>query len=280
MQDYHVHPNYSIDAQGSVEDFCEAALQRGLQEIAFTTHLDTDMTTDDCYVVVRGKRMDTLSGKWLEDYEATIKAARDTYKERGLRVLLGAEIDYIDNLESILPEQFYSTDFDIVLGATHLINHGAISAANRAEDTFMRYSLEELGEVYYAHLLNAIETGLFDIMAHLDLYRRFGQAFYGEGVRDIWRPHLKDLANAMKRHNVGFEVNTSPIRAGHVDPMPEVNIIRALRGAGISNVTTGSDAHRPSDVGAGIVEATNLLKKVGYKTITTFNQRRPRVLKI
>ncbi|RDE15710.1 MAG: hypothetical protein C4K48_03315 [Candidatus Thorarchaeota archaeon] len=280
MHDYHVHPNYSIDAEGSVEDFCEAALQRGLKEIAFTTHLDTDMTTDDCHVVVRGKRMDTLSGEWLENYEATIRAAHDTYKEKGLRVLLGIEVDYIDDLESLLPEQFYSADFDIILGSTHLINHGAISAGDRAEDTFKRYSMEELGEVYYAHLLRAIETGLFDIMAHLDLYRRFGQGFYGEGILNIWKPYLKDLANAMKRHNVGFEVNTSPLRTGQDDPMPEEGIIRALRKAGVLNVTTGSDAHRPSDVGAGIVEVTDLLKKVGYSTITTFNHRRPRNLKI
>ena len=280
MYDYHVHPDYSIDAEGSVEDFCEAALQRGLQEIAFTTHLDTDMTTDDCHVVVRGKRVDTLSGEWLENYEATIRAAHDTYKEKGLQVLLGVEVDYIDDLESLLPEQFYSADFDIVLGSTHLINHSAISAGDRAEDTFKRYSLEELGEVYYTRLLRAIETGLFDIMAHLDLYRRFGEVFYGEGIRDIWKPYLKDLADGMKRHNVGFEVNTSPLRAGHDDPMPEENIIRALKRAGVSNVTTGSDAHRPSDVGAGIVEVTHLLKKVGYSTITTFNHRKSRMLKI
>ena len=280
MYDYHVHPDYSIDAEGSVEDFCKAALQKGLKEIAFTTHLDTDMTTDDCHVVVRGERMDTLSGEWLENYAATINAADDTYKERGLRVLLGVEVDYIDNLESVLPEQFYSTDFDIVLGSTHLIDHGAISAGNRAEDTFKRYTLEELGEIYYTRLLRAIETGLFDILAHLDLYRRFGELFYGERIRDIWRPYLSDLAASMKRHNVGFEVNTSPLRNGHDDPMPEENIIRALKRAGVSNVTTGSDAHRPSDVGAGIAEVTSLLRKVGYSTIATFNHRRPNMLKI
>jgi len=280
MQDYHVHPNFSIDAEGSVDDFCEGALQRGLQEIAFTTHLDTDMTTDDCHVVVRGRRVDTLSGEWLENYEATIRAAHDTYKERGLRVLLGVEVDYIDDLECVLPEQFYSTDFDIILGSTHLIDHSAISAEDRAENTFKRYSLGELGEAYYTHLLRAVETGLFDVMAHLDLYRRFGEVFYGEGIRDIWKPYLRELADAMKRHKVGFEVNTSPLRAGQDEPMPEENIINALKKAGVSYVTTGSDAHRPSDVGAGIVEVTDLLKKVGYSTITTFNHRRPTMLKI
>lgn len=275
MHDYHVHPNYSIDAEGSVDEFCEAAVKKGLEEIAFTTHLDTDKTTDDCHVLVRGKRMDTLSGEWLEDYEATIRTACDAYKEKGLRVLLGVEVDYIPEIESLLPEQFYSTDFDIILGATHLIDHIAISAGNRAGEAFKKNSLEELGGKYYARLLEAIETDLFDVLAHLDLYRRHGQAFYGEAIRNIWKLYLKDLTNAMKRHRVGFEVNTSSLKRGQRNPMPEEDIIKAFKKAGIVIVTTGSDAHTPSDVGAGIAEATDLLRKVGYSSITTFDHRKP-----
>jgi histidinol-phosphatase (PHP family) len=41
MFDYHIHPNYSIDAEGEVEDFCKAALNAGLKEIAFTESLRT-----------------------------------------------------------------------------------------------------------------------------------------------------------------------------------------------------------------------------------------------
>jgi histidinol-phosphatase (PHP family) len=274
MFDYHVHPGYSIDAEGSVEDFCQTALKSGLTEIAFTTHLDTDTTTDDCHVMVRGKRMDTLSGEWLEDYETTIREAGDNFKERGLKVLLGVEVDYIPDVESVLPERFYSTDFDIVLGSAHLIDHIAISAGDRAPAAFKRHTVEELGKKYYSLLLDSIETGLFEIMSHLDLYRRFGQAFYGKRIREIWRPYLGDLAAMMKKYGVGFEINTSPLRRGQNEPMPEENIVRALREAGVLTVTVGSDAHKPSDVGAGIEEAIQILKRAGFSAITTFDHRK------
>jgi len=275
MFDYHIHPGYSIDAEGSIEEFCQSAVKRGLKEIAFTTHLDTDTTTEDCYVLVQGERMDTLTGEWLEDYEAIIRAADDRYKEMGLKVLLGVEVDYIPDVESILPEQFHSTDFDIILGSAHLVDHIAISAGDRAQEAFRKYTLAELGERYYTLLLNAIETGLFDIMSHLDLYRRFGQVFYGEKIREIWKPYLDDLVTSMRRNNVGFEINTSPMRRGQEEPMPEENIIRALKEAGVMIVTVGSDAHIPGDVGIGIEKAIQILKRVGFSSITTFDHRIP-----
>ncbi len=276
MFDYHVHPNYSIDAEGSIEQFCEIALERGLQEIAFTTHLDTDSEGDGCFVNVKGKRVDTRSSVWLEDYETSIKSADDEYKGRGLRVRLGVEVDYIQDIDGSLPERFYSTDFDIILGSVHLIDHIAISAEGRAENAFKKYSMEELGKKYYTHIMGAVESDLFDIIAHIDLYRRYGQSYYGDGIREIWKPYIAELVNTMKRHNVGFEVNTSPLRKGQTQPMPEVEIISALKDRGVSIVTTGSDAHRPQDVGTGIARVIQLLRESGFPNISQFEKRTAR----
>lgn len=274
MFDYHIHPNYSIDAEGSIDEFCEAALKKGLEEIAFTTHLDTDTIADDCYVNVKGKRISTRSNLWLEDYESSIRAADDRYKEQGLRVRVGVEVDYIDEIDGALPEKFHSTDFDIILGSMHLIDHIAISASDRAEEAFKRYSVEEIGSKYYSKLQDAIESGLFDIIAHIDLYRRHGLIFYGESVRNIWKPHIVSLASAMRHNNVGFEINTSPLRRGQQQPMPEEKIVRELQKQGVSLVIVGSDAHAPTDVGANIKDAYELLRKCGFSEVSRFEKRR------
>jgi len=274
MFDYHIHPNYSIDAEGSIVDFCEAAMKRGLKEIAFTTHLDTDTIADDCYVNVRGEKISTRSTLWLEDYEASIRAADDRYKEHGLRVRLGVEVDYIDEIDGALPENFHSTDFDIILGSMHLIDHIAISATDRANEAFKRYSIEEIGAKYYSDLQKAIESGLFDIVAHIDLYRRHGLNFYGEKVREIWKPHISSLAEAMKHHNVGFEINTSPLRRGQDQPMPEKQIITELNRLGVLLVTVGSDAHIPKDVGSNVEDAYKLLVECGFSKVALFEKRR------
>ncbi|MHA2396779.1 MAG: PHP domain-containing protein, partial [Candidatus Thorarchaeota archaeon] len=165
MFDYHIHPNYSIDAEGEVEEFCKAALDVGLKEIAFTTHLDTDRVAEDCFVNVKGKRVDIASSVWFEDYESTIRAAGDHYKELDLRVLLGVEVDCFPGVQEALPEEFFSTDFDLIIGSVHLIDHIAISANGRAEEAFRKYSLDELGERYYSILLDSIDLEIFDVLA-------------------------------------------------------------------------------------------------------------------
>ena len=144
MFDYHIHPNYSIDAEGTVEEFCKAALKAGLREIAFTTHLDSDRVAGDDYVNVKGKRVDIESNVWFEDYESTIRTAGDHYKDHGLDVLLGVEVDCFPGVQGALPERFFSTDFDFIIGSVHLIDHIAISASGRADEVFRNYSMEEL----------------------------------------------------------------------------------------------------------------------------------------
>ncbi|MHA2026644.1 MAG: histidinol-phosphatase [Candidatus Thorarchaeota archaeon] len=273
MFDYHIHPNYSIDAEGEVEEFCQAALKAGLKEIAFTTHFDTDRVADDCYVNVKGKRVDISSSVWFEDYEATIRSAGDKFEESGLEVLLGVEVDCFPEIETSLPERFFSTDFDFILGSVHLIDHIAISASDRAEEVLRKYSLEDLGEKYFSIMLDSIDLGLFDVLAHIDLYRRFGESIYGDAIHDLWKPHISELAAKMKRQSVGFEVNTSSLRRGMNQPMPEERIIHALRKEGVETVTVGSDAHAPQDVGKGIDQALEMIRLAGFKGPSTFRKR-------
>jgi histidinol-phosphatase (PHP family) len=278
MFDYHIHPNHSIDAAGEVEEFCKAALDVELKEIAFTTHLDTDRVAEDCYVNVKGKRVDIGSSVWFEDYESTIRAAGDHFEEQGLTVLLGVEVDCFPGVQGALPERFFSTEFDFIIGSVHLIDHIAISANGRAEEAFRKYSMKELGERYYSILLDSIDLEIFDVLAHIDLYRRYGEVFYGESIHDLWKPHVEELSRKMLSKNVGFEVNTSSLRRGMQQPMPEERIIHALREEGINTVTVGSDAHTPSDVGKDIKVALDMIREAGFDGPSTYRKRKSAIV--
>lgn len=273
MIDYHIHPNYSIDAKGSIEEYCEQALKVGLSEIAFTTHLDTD-GTDDCFVIVKGKRVDVHSNYWLEDYEASIRKANEHYQERGLRILVGVEVDCYPGVEERLPERFFSTDFDLILGSVHLINHIAISDERRVSKIMESYSLEDLGRGYYTTLLDSLDSRLFDVLAHLDLYRRFGEGYYGSCINSVWKSYISDISHKMKRYKVGFEVNTSSWRRGMIEPMPSTQVIDAFLKRGITNVIIGSDAHTLLDVGKGVERAKELLYQIGYTNLSRYDKRK------
>ncbi len=269
LQDHHIHPNYSIDATGSIDEFCQSALAKGLEEIAFTTHVDTDLLTDDCFVMVHGRRVPVQSSRWVEAYEEEVLDVRDRYRDTGLRILLGVEIDYHPEFERILPDRFFDTDFDIIIGAVHLIDHKAISAPEGAEETFCKYDMRQLTSKYYSSLQDAVKTGFFDVLAHIDLYTRYGEDNFGAAIRSSWKQHVDELAGLMKKHDVGFEVNTSSLRRGSSQPMPEEELTRALLQRGVSKVTVGSDAHCPEHVGACISEGYDMLRALGVDRLWT-----------
>ncbi len=274
MIDYHIHPDYSADAEGSIDEFCKVALEREFREICFTTHLDTDTVRNDAYVIVRGKRVDVRSNSWLEDYENSVRIAEDQYRGQGLEVRLGVEVDYYPGVMDHLPERFHDTDFDLIMGSVHLVDHLAISVKEESHELFLKHNLEQMGNIYFSILVDCVESGLFDILGHLDLYRRYGEEFYGGEIRSLWRAHVSDLASGMKRFNVGFEVNTSSLRKGMDEPMPESSLVAALRKEGIETVTVGSYAHRPQDVGQGIEIALKVIRESGFDSPASFDRRR------
>ncbi len=267
LQDHHTHPNYSIDAVGSIDEFCQFALAKGLEEIAVTTHVDTDLLTDDCFVMVHGERVPVQSREWIEAYVEEVLDARDRYQNSGLRILLGAEIDYHPEFESALPDRFFDTDFDVLIGAVHLVDHKAISTPKGADEVFSKCTLQQATSKYYSSLQEAIETGFFDILAHIDLYRRYGEKHFGRAVRSSWIRHVEELARLMKKHDIGFEVNTSPLRKGLDQPMPGEELTQALLQRGVSKITVASDAHCPEDVGAGISQAYAMLRALGVERL-------------
>ena len=272
--DYHIHPNYSLDAQGTLGEFCQAAVKKGISEIAFTTHVDTDPKTEDCFVMVSGEKVNVNSGDWLEDYEASVLQVADKYQERGLVVRLGVEIDLYPEVAANLPDNFHDADFDLIIGSVHLIDHVPISTRDGAKEIFSRYSASELANIYFPLLLDALDEHLIDIVGHLDIYRRYGRKHYGERIDSIWEPYLDELVSKMKSQKLGFEVNTSTWRKGMKQPMPTSTIVRKLVESGVEVITTGSDAHHPQDVGYGIERAKIMIQSFGIRNAARFNSRK------
>ncbi|MHA2141695.1 MAG: histidinol-phosphatase HisJ family protein [Candidatus Thorarchaeota archaeon] len=274
MMDYHIHPDYSIDAEGSLEEFCTAALNKGLKEICITTHIDSDRVRDDSFVIVKGERVSVHNPMWFEAYENHVKSIGDEYSNQGLTVLLGAEVDLYPGVSEDLPDAFHKIDFDLVIGSVHLIDHKAISVKEEAFSIFKKYGLEGVGNIYYDLIKDSLKTGLFDILGHLDIYRRYGEEFFGAGIHSLWESHIDELCKIMKSQGVGYEVNTSSLWRGLSETMPERNFVKSLHDKRIQIVTVGSDAHQPNEVGKGIPQALQLLRESGYSKLSRFSKRR------
>ncbi len=275
MYDYHIHPNFSFDAEGTLDEYCISAVERGLREICFTTHLDSDPERDDCYVRLNGERVSVFDNSWLIEYEKEIRKVGEKYLDQGLIVRLGVEVDYFEGVEEVLPTKFFETEFDMIIGSVHLIDHKAITIKREAEEIYIRYGLEGFIGRYYELLRKAIESGLFDIIGHIDIYRRYGMSAYGTSMRNRWANHIDGVIRSMKKHKVGFEINTSWLRRGHEEPMPETSLVHTLISKGIHTVTIGSDSHLPDEVGSYYDKALGILNDAGIDRPCTFEKRKP-----
>ena len=267
LSDYHVHPDYSLDATGTIDQYCQRALEVGLKEICFTTHYDTDPVRkdEDPFMCIDGEIV-PLNKENVKRYIADVRRANKIYSPMGLSVKAGLEVDYAPHIEKDLRKNLAAFDLDYILGAIHCLDHIAISASKEAESYFKRKSLKELCLEYYEVLGKAVESDLFDAIAHLDIYRKYGQAFYGEKILTAHRGLVEPVLKLMVENDVGLEINTGLLRKGHKEFSPGFEILNLALKMNVKITAFGSDAHKVSHLGKDIKEAYLLVEKM--KTIS------------
>ncbi len=264
MVDYHVHPNFSHDARGSIEDYCQRAVEIGLKEICFTTHYEPDPVRGAIeFVMVNGKRLSPHS-EWADAYFAAIEKARLRFPN--LAVLAGVEIGYEMGTEGLVSDFLAKYRFDYVLGAVHCLDHVCLTSAGELEAfraAFGKQSPSSIVEQYFKYIRAAAGAGLFDCLAHLDIYRKYIMSLYGPEFNECVRQGMRELLRDLVQTGIGLEVNTSAMRRADPEPYPAKEILRQAKDAGIKVFTIGSDAHKPEHLGSGLEPTTRLLSGLG-----------------
>ena len=254
--DYHVHPDYSKDATGSIDEYCQRALELGLREICFTTHYDCDPDRRDIDPFIRiDGQIVPLSEEAVKTYTQDVRRADGRFRPRGLSVKAGLEVDYAPQLEPVLRKDLARFDLDYTMGAVHCLDHVAISASNEAAAYFEANTLETMVSQYYQVLRQAVESGLFDAMAHLDIYKKYGLGFYGEEILTAHRGLVEPILKLMAERGVGMEINTGVLRRGHKQSSPGLEIVHLALSTGVKITAFGSDAHKVEQLGSGIQQS-------------------------
>ena len=249
MGDFHVHPGYSIDAKGSLDEFCQWAFNIGLSEICFTTHYDADpaLYDRDGIMVIDGKK-EKLSESTVRHYLQDIARVHEEYGHIGLMVRGGLEFSYFDGCEKVFAPLQSKFNLHYRLGAAHNIDGLCINDKDDSSKLFAKYELGKLADLYFEQLDRLAGSRLVDCLAHIDVYRRFGTAFYGDEIYTVHRGRIERLFETMRASDVGYELNTSAVRHGHVDYYPTMEIINMARAAGVRLISLGSDAHCPDQL--------------------------------
>lgn len=265
MIDMHVHTWRCRHAEGTAEEYVRAAAGCGVNTLAFTEHLPLAPSLAER---IRGANGYAMPLDEMDAYVAEVGAAAELGATLGVEVLLGIEIDAVPEAAEHAAGLVAAHPFDVVLGSVHFIDGWAFDDPERTEG-YRDWDLRELWERYFDDLVRAARGGLADVMAHADLVKKFCM-WPSSPVDDLYI----STAAALGETGVAVEVNTAGLRKPCAELYPAAGFLKELRRAGVP-ITIGSDAHTPSEVGAGFGEALEALRAVGYRSVLVFRDRVP-----
>ena len=254
--DYHLHTALS-DGEGCAADLVARAVELGLPEIGVTDHVIGSSVDDG--TGVGHERLDT--------YVAGVRFAQPPAKT--LRVLVGMEVDYtpdtLDEVASLIERHRP----DYVIGSVHLVAGFAFDDPRYIHE-YRRLDLEDLWSAYFDAVAEAAASGLFDVIGHVDLIKKFG-------LRPALTRRVVAAAERALRAtaDVGaaLELNTSGWRHAAGEQYPSLALLRRARCLDIP-LTFGSDAHEPRLVGAGFAPAVAVARAAGYRSWLRLSDRR------
>jgi len=249
-----------------MEDYIAAARLKGIEEIGFSDHLPM-------YWLPESERNPGLamSEQELPLYVAKVIKLREEHSD--LSVKIGIEADYIPGNNMALNSLLELYPFDYVLGSVHFVNGWAVdNPANKNDYEYL--NIDEIYTAYFSYLQSAAQSGLFNIMAHPDLIKKFGY----RPKSDLASLH-KQTAAIFAKSGVCAEINTAGLRYPASEIYPSLELLRFFKKYGVP-VTVGSDAHLPEQVGKDWNKAALYLKEAGYREIATFAERRLTMIKI
>jgi histidinol-phosphatase (PHP family) len=254
--DYHMHTPLCRHAEGEPTELAAQAVRLGMTEIGFSDH--NPMPRDD----FDDWRM---RADQLDEYVAKVERARREHPN--LVIKLALEVDYLPGYEDWIRELAGRHPWDYLIGAVHYVSESwALDSPFQISQWKSRDPFE-VWSVYFDRLTVAAESGLFDIIAHADLCKKF--CFY---PRQDCTPMFRKFLEAARRSGVAMELNTAGLRKDCKEIYPSPALVRMAAEMRVP-ITFASDAHAPGEVGMNFKEAVELAQSTGYTSCLRFTRR-------
>ena len=259
MIDLHTHHERCGHAEGTLADVAGWAIDRGIAVLGVSDHAPRFADPADHPLP------DTQMARSAWDgYLAEAAALRDELAGR-LDLRVGVEADYLPGTEAVYRAALDRPELDYVLGSVHEVPAPDGPWALFHPETYAGADLDEVHRRYWETVAAAATSGLFDVLAHLDLVRMLPDPA-------VW-PHaaIEDALDAIADAGVAVEINGSGMRRDG-RPYPDAPILAGLVRRGVP-ISYGSDAHRRAQLGLGWDEARALLAGLGVTRLAAFRER-------
>ncbi|MEK3967867.1 histidinol-phosphatase HisJ [Paenibacillus sp. FSL H7-0323] len=264
--DYHTHHERCGHAVGKLEEYVQRGIELGLQQLGLSDHLPLIHVDPASYYPEMAMPMAELP-RYVEECL--------TLKERYRGVIdlrVGLEADYIEGYEEQIREILSPYPWDYLIGSVHFLGEWDITDHRQVHGWESRDALE-VYRLYYDAVKKSALSGLYDIIGHMDVIKRFG---YGpqtpEGKAEVRALELETL-KVIADSGIAMELNASGLTKPCAEMFPAEHLLQEALKLGIP-LTLGSDAHDPTKLGDGLQEARSMLWQTGFRELVVFEGRR------
>ena len=250
QHNFHTHTFRCNHAKGDVADYCQWALDHGMKTLGMSDHT---ALPDDRWIQAR------MPIEQLTDYVDAVQKAKLDY--RSLRVLLGMECEYIPAFHSFYEDVLFGEhEFEYLIAGAHFFvdNDGewqGTYGGTRTYESLMQYS---------RYVCEMIDSGLFEFVAHPDL---FGNCYADWDSNTV--ACSRDILAAAAAKDVGLEINALGCRKiarkkpSNPYPMYPWPPFWELATDYDVKVIVNTDAHRPEDLQGMTSRAESIRVKYG-----------------
>lgn len=186
---YHTHVNMTSHAFGSIEEYVLKAIEKGYESIGFSDHVPS----------LKGRRNRMTIIDFYTRYLKEIREAQNKYGHL-IKIYAGLEVEYEPEYLSFHKLLRSKLDY-LILGQHEMILDGVMK--NCYENVTPEYI-----ENYVKYIEEALNTGLYKILAHPELFRVGNSYQWGE----VEKQAAERLIDVCIKNNVYMEMNANGLR--------------------------------------------------------------------
>ncbi len=276
--DCHTHTELSPDSTAKLSEMCRRAQELGMQAYAVTDHIELCRFYPQAFYGVSARNEEDFF-----DYAARYEASMQANQLAG--ELLGGTLQFVSGIEMGEPNADFALAeslcrdkrLDFVIASLHEL-------PGMLDFCFLDYTKEDaaaLLDTYFSTLLSICQWGKFDVLGHLTYPLRYMIGVAGlELNMEPWKERIAECFRAVIRNGKGIELNTSGYRQTYGRPFPDLEYLQLYRDLGGTQLSLGSDAHCPADLGGGIEQGAALAKTAGFDRVCYYLRHEPHFIEL
>ena len=264
--DYHTHHERCGHAIGKLEEYVQRGVELGLEQLGLSDHLPLIHVDPAQYYPEMAMPLAELP-RYVEECFALKERYRGVIELR-----VGLEADYIEGYEEVIRDLLAPYPWDYLIGSVHFLGEWDITDFRQVQG-WEGQDVLEVYRRYYDAVRKSAASGLYDIIGHIDVIKRFGYVpITEEGQAEVRELEL-DALKVIALSGIAMELNASGLTKPCKEMFPAPHVLKKAFELGIP-LTLGSDAHDPAKLGDGLPEARRVLWETGYRELVVFEGRR------